>query len=365
MIYEKLEKLMTERGQKTKESSAPSYKINVEKLRFQKNSPKYQKMKKIESYIKSLCEAYSVLSNPMARALFDKFGFDELHSKWRFFLENCEGKACSPGGRYEEYIRSFVHENNHMSVERSQKKLEKMPQFESKQTPSAFTLSDIEVECSVTLKEVYQSKPITVEFQRKLMEPVSQLDLCTNVTKQFVLGANIFENRNVKFPGEGHHLVGKGCSDLIIKFNIIKDPNFAREGLNLVLKKKISLKEALTQHSFSIRHIDGSELDVTLSEILHPQKIVKFEGQGFTCLGEKKDLCYEKRFSFGLVPPNLAQIQKTVNQNKVFDFCYDPTFKELENNMTSVSELIGQFESIQNKENFMSKFFNMFSDFRK
>lgn len=332
-------------------TKALSYKVNVEKLRFQKNSPKYQKMKKIELYIQALCEAYSVLSDPMSRALYDRFGYEELHSKWKFFLKSRNPKEGRLGARSEDYIRFFVHVNNHMSLIKSHKKLSKTPEFEEKRTVSAFDFENIQVECRVSLKDIYESKPVTLNFSRKLLEPVSCLDISTQVEKRVVLGAGIFQNPKITFPGEGHHLVGRGYSDLIVTFNVLEDSRFAREGLNLVLKKKISLKQALTQHSFSIEHIDGRELNLTVSEVVSPQKIVKFEGLGFARKCQKSIKSLAKRFSFGLVPENIAQIQRTVQRNQVFDFCYDPTFNQIDMNCTSITAALDEFEVAENDKN--------------
>ena len=312
-------------------------------------------MKKIELYIQALCEAYSVLSDPLSRALYDRFGYQQLHSKWKFFLTNRNPKEGRLGAKSEDYIRFFVHANNHMSQFRSQKKLANSPEFEEKKIVSAFDFENINVECRVSLKDIYESKPVTLSFNRKLLEPVSCLDISTQVQKRVVLGAGIFQNPKIVFTGEGHYLVGRGYSDLIVTFNILQDSQFAREGLHLVLKKKISLKQALTQHSFSIEHIDGRELNLTVSEVVSPQKIVTFEGLGFVGKCQSSVQSLKKRFSFGLVPENIAQIQRRVKSNQVFDFCYDPTFRQIDMNCTSITAVLDEFELNQNDKNLGSK----------
>ena len=47
----------------------------------------------------------------------------------------------------------------------------------------------------------------------------------------------------------------KGDIQLFIKIN--NDSEFVRDGLDLILKKKITLKQSLTGFDFDIKHING------------------------------------------------------------------------------------------------------------
>ena len=57
----------------------------------------------------------------------------------------------------------------------------------------------------------------------------------------------------------------------MIQIEVDKHPVFERKGADLFMQKKITLCEALTGSQFSIKHLDGSMIEVQ-SE---PGKIIK------------------------------------------------------------------------------------------
>lgn len=69
--------------------------------------------------------------------------------------------------------------------------------------------------------------------------------------------------------------------DLIISVNCKNEENgFVREGNNLIMKKSISLLEALTKTVFYFKHLDGRVIKITHNEIIKPnhKMLVKEEG---------------------------------------------------------------------------------------
>lgn len=95
------------------------------------------------------------------------------------------------------------------------------------------------------------------------------------VKKKIVLQCNVqpgmLSGDRIRFDGEAHEVL---CSpdekiipgDLYVVIKETPHPSFLRSGKNLTVNKTISLKEALCGTKFEITHIDGSKIEINLSE---------------------------------------------------------------------------------------------------
>lgn len=92
-------------------------------------------------------------------------------------------------------------------------------------------------------------------------------------------------DHHVQFTGEGNEIPGALAGDLIVKFIVEKHPVFERVGADLIVKKTISLYEALTGVTFALEHLDGSKIIVTTppGEIISPgtKKQLKKKGMSY------------------------------------------------------------------------------------
>jgi len=87
---------------------------------------------------------------------------------------------------------------------------------------------------------------------------------------------------------------------------------FTREGDNLILKKNISLIDALCGTTFIIKQLDGRKLKVSYDEIINPDEIMKIEDEGMPM----KNNQYEKGdmiIRFNVMFPN-----KLSNERKAY-----------------------------------------------
>lgn len=66
----------------------------------------------------------------------------------------------------------------------------------------------------------------------------------------------------IKLSGEGNEIPEAMAGDLIFITQEKKHDVFTREGADLVMKKNISLLEALTGFEFKLKHLDGSEYTI-------------------------------------------------------------------------------------------------------
>lgn len=79
------------------------------------------------------------------------------------------------------------------------------------------------------------------------------------------------------------------------------DPIFKRENNHLVIKRTITLGEALTGVRFMIDHLDDRVLDIRANKIVKPNELMKIEGEGMPKHGnpfEKGDLIVAFQIEF-------------------------------------------------------------------
>ena len=79
----------------------------------------------------------------------------------------------------------------------------------------------------------------------------------------------------------GDSLENKKQGNLVMIFSIEKNEVFSYEGLNLIKKEQISLRECLTKSSVEIVNIDGEWIRVSLEQPVTPQSVIKIPGKGF------------------------------------------------------------------------------------
>jgi len=62
--------------------------------------------------------------------------------------------------------------------------------------------------------------------------------------------------------GEADHLPGTEPGDIVVVVMQKKHKVFTRKGADLLIEKKITLLEALTGTSFTIKHLDGRKIKI-------------------------------------------------------------------------------------------------------
>jgi len=95
----------------------------------------------------------------------------------------------------------------------------------------------------------------------------------------------VLHEKMLSYPGEGNEMPGATVGDLNVKIAIKEHPTFKREGADLYMAKKVSLKEALTGLNFSIKHLDDSTVNIVSGpgEMINPSvlKVIKGKGMPF------------------------------------------------------------------------------------
>jgi DnaJ-class molecular chaperone len=107
----------------------------------------------------------------------------------------------------------------------------------------------------VTLEQVLTGLSIPIEIERWLIENGNKV--FEKETLYITLPAGIDEGEVIIIKDKGHSLNANVKGDIKIPIKINNTTEFKRSGLDLILEKTISLKEALCGFSFEIKYING------------------------------------------------------------------------------------------------------------
>jgi DnaJ-class molecular chaperone len=133
-----------------------------------------------------------------------------------------------------------------------------------------------------------------------------------STTLKCVIHPGMSCNERLGFRGESHEVFGpKGeriePGNLFVLIKEIPHPRFIRNGINLVYKKTITLKEALCGTSFDFIYLDGTKRNASLDKITIPDSTLTFPDLGMINGTKKGFLTVEFTIKF---PESLTSEQK-------------------------------------------------------
>lgn len=138
-------------------------------------------------------------------------------------------------------------------------------------------------------------KPLTVPLEITLKESYTGGSIPLNVTRWYgtphgteetetiyvTVPEGVDDNEFIVIQEKGNAINETVRGDLKVIIKITNDTIYSRDGLNLVLNKSISLKEALCGVSFSIQHLSGKSYTIKNNKIVHPGTSTFVNNLGF------------------------------------------------------------------------------------
>jgi DnaJ-class molecular chaperone len=112
----------------------------------------------------------------------------------------------------------------------------------------------------LTLEQAYRGCTLPVEIERWNM--IGELKVQEEETMYINIPSGIDDNEIIVLKDQGHTVNEKCRGDIKIIIQLKNETMFKRHGLDLVIKKTITLKEALCGFSFEIHHINGKTLNL-------------------------------------------------------------------------------------------------------
>jgi DnaJ family protein A protein 2 len=111
---------------------------------------------------------------------------------------------------------------------------------------------------NLTMAQAYTGGSFPIELERwNIIDNVRHDE---RLTVYIVIPAGIDENEIMTIQGNGNTINNTIKGDIKIHMKITNDTEFKRQGLDLIYKKTITLKEALCGFEFDIKHISGKTL---------------------------------------------------------------------------------------------------------
>lgn len=179
---------------------------------------------------KKINEAYQVLSNQQTRQQYDNRG---RQPNIQAFFNGGGMHGMHQTGIPDEFIQMMFRHHPHMQP----------------QKPPPITKS-----VQITLEQAFTGVSIPVTIERVILQ--GNVKTTEQETVYIDIPAGIDSNELLVLQGKGNQNQN-GYGDVRIHIQLYPHTTFHRQGLNLIYRKKISLREALCGFSFDIKHLNG------------------------------------------------------------------------------------------------------------
>lgn len=291
-----------------------------------------------EQTFKSINEAYSVLSDPEKKNVYDRFGKDGLEQRG--------GGGVDPNDIFNSMFAGQGH-----------------PFFGRQQPKKNNRSQDVKNNIQVQLNDIFKgvTKHITIErtvLDESKVIKCKQCDGQGMVTQRIQMGPMISqttqpcgncrgggvfinkshvkqskenitltippgcpENHEIRIHGKTNMEPGKTPGDLIFTVKYMKHNVFSvhSNGIDLQCYISINLNEALNGFKYSLQHLDDSFIEFEHTDILSPNTTMSIIGEGLQGgnLHVKFDIIFPKSLSSpsGTLEEILGQQIRTVNSN--------------------------------------------------
>ncbi|GJP50270.1 hypothetical protein CLOM_g9408 [Closterium sp. NIES-68] len=295
-----------------------------------------------EAKFKEISEAYEVLSDSQKRAVYDQYGEEGLKGQVpRQATPSQPGTSNAPSSSIpnphtnrfnprsaEDIFAEFFGKNPFMSESgsfRGSKSGSPYPgdyygtpvqepsghsHYVDPSSPAPKKGAPVENRLVCSLEELYSGSTRKMKISRNIVDttgkitPVEEI-LTINVKPGWKKGTRI------TFPEKGNEQPGLVPADLVFVIEEKQHEVFKREGIDLVCTQKISLADALLDYTLNLTTLDGRQLSVPLSEVIHPgyEKVIPREGMPGKEFGKRGNLRirFDVRF-----PSKLSAEQKMV-----------------------------------------------------
>ena len=250
----------------------------------QKSKDKFQKMS----------EAYQILSDENLRK-----DYDIRQKKSQLFYQDDIGM----GPDINQMFNNMFNGGN-INIGSGFRMNFTQPQFH-KPTPTL-----IIKHVTIKMDQVFNDVILPIEIERNITK--NNRNTIEKVTIHIQIHKGIDNGENIVYSEYGNIINDiKGDIQVIVK--VIPNPNFKRSGLDLIINKKISLKEALCGFNFEFKHLNSLTYQLNNEgNIIHQNYKQTLSGMGFTKDGDTGSLLINFIVEF---PDKLSEEQK----NKIRD----------------------------------------------
>lgn len=275
----------------SKDASEHEIKRSFRKLAIKMHPDKNVNDADATKKFQDLREAFEVLSDPKKRKLYDEGGEEKLKK----MTSGSQGSGMDP---FESFFGDFFGFGSSNSNE-------------NKETPRG---ADVVVDLWVTYEELYVGQFVEIQRIKPIFKPAkgtrkcncrqemitralgpgrfqmmqqTVCDECPNMelttqekTLEVEVEPGMREGAEQKFHGQGEPHIDGDPGDLIIKIRTSPHTVFERRGDDLYTNATISLADALSGFSISLKHLDGHIVKINREKVTWPGAKVRKAGEG-------------------------------------------------------------------------------------
>jgi len=252
-----------------------------------------------EAKFKEIAEAYDVLSDKEKRAVYDKYGEDGLKGApmGGEGVGPAAGGMGGAGGGYSfhgdphKIFSQFFGTTNPFSVfeEMGGGAGGGMPMFAGMgglggmgaPRPRGPRKGDpVVTRLGCTLEELFNGATKRMKVTRQRLQADGRTLLPEEKVLEIHVKAGWKAGTKVTFENEGDQAPGVIPADIVFVIAEKPHPRFAREGNDLVFRPRVSLLQALTECTVSVRTLDDRVLSLPCNEVLAPGYERRVRGEG-------------------------------------------------------------------------------------
>jgi len=166
----------------------------------------------------------------------------------------------------------------------------------------------------ITMEQVLTGANIPIDIEKWIIE--NGIKVYELETIYVTIPPGIDENEIIIIKNKGNVLSENLKGDIKVVIKITNETNFKRNGLDLIIEKNISLKEALCGFSFELKFINGKSytLNNNKGNIIPPEYKKVYQGMGLTREQHKGNMIIHFHVDFpeSLTPEQIVKIEETL-----------------------------------------------------
>jgi len=174
----------------------------------------------------------------------------------------------------------------------------------------------IQKNIQITLEQCYMGCSMPIEIERCIFN--GDIKCSEFETIHLTIPAGIYENESIVVTGKGNILNNEIKGDVNIVIQVINNSEFIRQGMDLIIKKTISLKDSLCGFSFELKHLNGKTFclnNKTNHTIIRPnfKKIIQNLGMNRENTNGNLIIDFDVQFPESLTLEQIEKLQNILN----------------------------------------------------
>eukprot|EP00055_Hartaetosiga_balthica_P011924 m.55952 g.55952 ORF g.55952 m.55952 type:complete len:321 (+) comp7780_c0_seq2:140-1102(+) len=263
-----------------------------------------------EKKFTAIAEAFTVLSTPSLKAIFDNYGSNGLKNGAPKGLDTYTEPWVFGNDPKKVFSDFFGTQNPYQDIfpPLDEMGFGEKPHLSQqlKRIQSAPIVSDL----LISLEEAYEGCTKKLKISRKVLNE----DGHTTTQRDKILTVNVKpgwkEGTKVTFPKEGDQGPNNIPADVVFVIKYKSHPRFSRKGNDLHHTAEVQLADALCGCGISLLTLDGRDITIPVNDVITPTYTKRVEREGMPHSKNKKEKG-DMIIHFNVVfPRNLSQKQK-------------------------------------------------------